>query len=295
MQIEIQLVSGAGNLFTVIDNRDKKISTDFVQKNHIKLSQNLGRNKINTEGIMLLENGFESNDISNGTIYDFVCKFFNPDGSTGMMCGNGGRCIIQFAKDKMFTDFERTEINKSDFTFFMANTIYNGKIISNNYVELVLPKHNLIEQRELLINNINYKFTYVHNGSDHSVFDLSHLTEQEFWDFDLINFASKFRYHNIFPNGTNVNIFTIIGNNILLRTFERGVEAETGACGTGSVATAISANINHKIDFPINIIPTSKSPLLIGIAGLENGNYDLVTNYTLTGAADYLEKITLDF
>ena len=101
MRLEIQLMSGAGNLFTVIDNRnqiiDKVINTDFVQKNHKYLSQNLGINKINTEGIMLLENGFVDNDILNGRTYDFVCNFFNPDGSTGMMCGNGGRCIIKFA------------------------------------------------------------------------------------------------------------------------------------------------------------------------------------------------------
>lgn len=286
MKLIITLMSGAGNLFTVIDNRDKKINTDFVQKNHIKLSQNLGSNKISTEGIMLLEKGLEDNNTNK---YDFECKFFNPDGSTGMMCGNGGRCIIQFAKDNMFADVEKT-----DFTFFMANTIYNGKIIKNNYVELVLPKHNLIEQRELVIDNLNYNFSYVHNGSDHSVFDLSYLSEQEFWEFDLINFAKKFRYHKSFTNGTNVNIFTIVGDKIILRTFERGVEAETGACGTGSVATAISANIQHNLEFPINIIPTSKSPLKIGIFGLENENYELVSSYTLTGAADNLEKITLE-
>lgn len=292
-------MSGAGNLFAVIDNRDKKITSEFVQKNHQILSQNLGGNKINTEGIMLLEDGFEINDINdinninninNDNTYDFECKFFNPDGSTGMMCGNGGRCIIQFAKDKMFS-----EIDKFDFTFFMANNVYNGKLIENNYVELVLPKHNLIEQCELEIDSKNYKFTYVHNGSDHSVFNLSHLSAQEFWDFDLINFAAKFRYHSSFPNGTNVNIYCIVKDKILLRTFERGVEAETGACGTGSVATAISTNINHKMQFPINIIPTSKSPLIIGISGLENGNFDIVSNYKLTGSADYLEEIILEF
>jgi len=316
MNIEIYLMSGAGNLFTVIDNRNLLIDEKFVTQNHKLLTENLLENGLKTEGIMLLELNTNNttdniNNIENKTNYDFVCKFFNPDGSSGMMCGNGGRCISKFALDKLFPYFFKESEDKNsklkEFNFFMAGNIYKSIVYKNNYVDLYLPKHNLIEKRKLKTNNLNenLEFTYINNGSDHSVFFINVETEEDFWNFDLLSFAPEIRNNSMFPNGTNVNIFTLCKDELcedklLLRTFERGVEAETGACGTGSVATAITSILDFNLRLPIKIIPTSKSELRINMIDLpsqpkyEIQDFDNIQNYILSGSAEYIKNINIE-
>lgn len=300
MNIEIYLMSGAGNLFTVIDNRNLSIVENFVTNNHKLLTENLLENGLKTEGIMLLELEKNNNE------FNFICKFFNPDGSSGMMCGNGGRCISKFALDKLSPNFyNETELKVDkfkEFKFLMAGNIYKSIVYINNYVDLFLPKHNLIEKRKITNIKINedLEFTFINNGSDHSVFYIKVDNEKDFWNFDLLSFAPYIRHNPIFPNGTNVNIYTLWDNKILLRTYERGVEAETGACGTGSVATAITSILDFNVSLPIKIIPTSKSELMVDVIDLpKKDKYEIqdfgnIQNYILSGSAEYIKKINIE-
>lgn len=95
MELEVTVMSGAGNIFSVIDNRKYQLSVDFYSKFASQICRKSLKGKT-TEGLLVLENQISQNDV------DVLVRFFNPDGSYGMMCGNGGRCAVLFALNKGF-------------------------------------------------------------------------------------------------------------------------------------------------------------------------------------------------
>lgn len=204
---------------------------------------------MDTEGLMLLE-------ISNE--YDFECKFFNPDGSTGMMCGNGGRAIVRYA-------YEVNHIHQSqdDIVFFMANDIYKAKITSDN-IDLTMSEVKFETDKTLTIDDKKINTYYVDNGSQHIAINIEEFDIIDINSLNVLDLGKKVRFNKALePQGANANFYNHDGSLINLRTYERGVEKETGACGTGAVATAIAAHKKLKIDYPITIIPTSQDRLII--------------------------------
>ena len=281
MQIELSFMSGAGNLFTVIDNR----KYNFSDENAVKLARILcNLNEINnfrTEGLMLVENPIDEYS-------DFNVRFFNPDGSSGMMCGNGGRVAIKFAALKKI--IKGTLLFETYFT--MAKKNYKG-IIQKDSIVLFLPGPKKIQNNiQITTSKFNVNCDFVDVATDHCVINYSNIQSQtkiDFENFDVNSNSSEVRFHNQFnPRGANVNYYEIIDNEtIKLRTFERGVECETGACGTGAVSTAIVAVLNNNLQFPINIIPTSGSPLSVDIIGRFPNDIESVV---LQGSADLIEE-----
>jgi len=147
--------------------------------------------------------------------YEFIIDFLNPDGSHGAMCGNGARCAIKYHKEN-FEEFPK-ESNKVN--FLMAGTIYTGfYLFSGKNVSVTFPNEPMVKELELETDKGIIHAFYVFNGSDHLI-------------IDAIN-------HGINAIDTHDNL-------IKLRTFERGVERETAACGTGALATAYIYQ-NHK-------------------------------------------------
>ncbi|MFH1049795.1 MAG: diaminopimelate epimerase [bacterium] len=261
MKLNITYMSGAGNTFTVVDNREYKWSADFYS---ILAPILCGVNKedaVKTEGLLILNESQDKNS--------FDVDFFNPDGSFSMMCGNGGRCALMFAVNKKFIPVSEPD---KEINFKMAGGIYKGQLIGEN-VRLFLPSPVEIQQNvKVKIYEYTVEGTYVNVNSDHFVVnynDVDKIKDKTFDDFCIDTFASPIRFHKDFqPRGVNVNIYSIHSRKELwLRTYERGVEAETGACGTGALSTMLTALIKDEIDLPVTIIPPSKSPLKVDIDG----------------------------
>ncbi len=259
-------MSGAGNDFVVID---KKLNENiFIDKKFVQ-SVCDRRNGIGADGLFTIE---DSKD------YNFVMIYFNADGSTGSLCANGARCGIFYASE--------TGRLKNDIADFLSNEVhYKGEIVSNGEVKFYLNspkkiKYNFKIKADGKLLNAHYADT----GSPHVVIDLAEnenlVTTLE--DIPVESLGREIRYLEEFkPDGTNVNFTYVKDGKLYIRTYERGVEAETLACGTGSVASALICYVNHKLSVPIEIIPKSNEKLFVNFE-VENSK---VKNLSLTGPA----------
>lgn len=249
MKIKVTYMSGAGNLFTVIDNTSNLLTLEQGKSLAPILCSVNDKNKFETEGLMLLEQSAD---------YSFKCVFFNPDGSTGMMCGNGGRAIVKFALTKGVIN--KTQTNAQ---FEMAGAVYSAEIV-DDLVDLEMP--NIEEYKELTL-KLQGRFVnthYIDNGSQHTVIRIDKIDLLDIEKLDINGFGREVRYNEEFGKvGSNANFYDVKRKIVYLRTYERGVEKETGACGTGAVATAITAVEESNLNFPVDIIPTSGEKLTI--------------------------------
>lgn len=209
---------GAGNDFIMIDNRENMFPK---QQNIIAMlcHRHFG---IGADGLILLEND---------TATDFRMVYYNADGNESTMCGNGGRCVVQFAHD--------LKIIKSNTTFIAIDGEHNAEIIGKEI------KLQMIDVKEVIIQNQDY---ILNTGSPHYVRFVENIT-----DFPVVATAREIRYNDTFSKeGINVNFAEIIDENtVFVRTYERGVEDETLACGTG--VTAVALSIAHKKNIPDGI------------------------------------------
>lgn len=205
MILKFQKYQGAGNDFIIIDNRYPLYDFPAVEVEKL-CHRKFG---IGADGLMLLENDRN---------YDFRMRYFNSDGKEASMCGNGGRCIVHFAHSLGI--FENTT------QFIAADGVHEANL-SDDTVRLKMQ--NVAE----IISAPGYFF--VNTGSPHYV----EIVPDAF----QINVSEKgkaIRDSSAFqPEGTNVNFITPTPTNIRVTTYERGVEAETLACGTGCVASAL--------------------------------------------------------
>lgn len=207
MIIEFSKYHGTGNDFIIIDGRSQK----FDIKNN-SLIKNLCHRRfgIGADGIMILENDKK---------HDFKMLYFNSDGLEGSMCGNGGRCIVSFA-------YSLGIINEK--TLFSASDGIHQAVIEKDMIHLKMNNVNNIKVFDdgLLINT----------GSPHFI-----KTVKDPFNFPVEINGKKIRNQERFlPGGVNVNFVSLHDNEIRISTYERGVEAETLSCGTGSVASAIA-------------------------------------------------------
>ena len=272
-------MSGAGNLFTVIDNRKYNFTGDegiFLAKILCNINE---FNDYQCEGLMLVQP-------INGSC-DFEVLYYNPDGTTGMMCGNGGRCAVNFAASLGFID------KKNDISFLMSGDIYSASITGEE-VELVLPApRNIQSNVSIDIHEMELTGDYIDVGSEHFVLNKDssqHFKNISLNEVDIKELGKMVRFHKRFePKGVNFNFYALEDNKIHLRTYERGVENETGACGTGAISTALSAYLNNRIKLPVVIIPTSGEKLEVDIKFDEQ---DEIMHFLMTGPAIFTsEKI----
>lgn len=198
---------GAGNDFVIIDNREKTFHSDTVAIRSI-CDRRFG---IGADGLMTL---------SLDSSHDFSMRYYNSDGRESTMCGNGGRCIVAFAY-KLGLVHEKTQFSAID-------GLHEALLISPSYVRLKMQDVKGIRK---------YKEDFiVDTGSPHYVHFVPEVAP-----LNMVEEGKRIRYSSDFEKaGINVNYVEPAGpGSIKMRTYERGVEDETLACGTGSVASAI--------------------------------------------------------
>lgn len=209
MIINFEKYEGTGNDFIIIDNRE-----ETFDKQNVKLINHLCNRKfgIGADGLLLLENHSQ---------YAFEMFYFNADGNLSSMCGNGGRCIARYA-------YEKQIIKQSDI-FYAIDGEHHVEMFDGENVSLKLLVSNNIEKFD---NDF-----IAETGSPHYV-----SFKKDIDTIDLIKEAQQIRYNEPFTKkGINVNFANevLIENTVYMRTYERGVEAETLSCGTGTVAVAM--------------------------------------------------------
>ncbi|MFA5297051.1 MAG: diaminopimelate epimerase [Lutibacter sp.] len=214
MEIHFYKYQGAGNDFIMVDNRSLNFLKDDVNLIHKLCDRRFG---VGADGLILLESSKN---------HDFKMVYFNADGKEGSMCGNGGRCIVAFAK--------KLNIIKYKTTFEAIDGQHFAKIED----ELVNLQMADVENIEIYDSHV-----FLDTGSPHHVNFCDAVS-----NLDVPKLGSKIRYGApYFEVGTNVNFVEQISeNSFKVRTYERGVEDETLACGTGVTAVAIAANKTKK-------------------------------------------------
>ena len=247
--IEFFKMSGSGNDFILIDNRDDSLSVKNLNEFVKKVCER--KTSVGADGLIIIENSDR---------VDFRWRFFNADGSEVEMCGNGGRCAARFAVIKGIT--------KENLSFETGAGIIDAEVKEN------VVKLRLTDPRDLKIDyNINienslYAVNSINTGVPHVVHFVDDLDS-----CDVRGHGRLIRYHEVYqPEGTNANFVRVIDENTLgIRTYERGVEDETLACGTGAVASALIASWKGWVDSPVDVCVRSGETLKIYFEKTENG------------------------
>ena len=246
MKVQFTKMSGAGNDFVVIDNRAGRI-TRRSRLARVLCDRRWG---IGADGLLLLER-------SRRAAYRMM--YYNADGSYGGMCGNGGRCIAWFAVKK--------KIAPPRHSFVALDYLYDAEVDDKAVIlKMKNPRH-LQLGRQIKLSARNLNVASVDTGAPHVVVKVSDLGSRKnaMSMLDVIGLGREIRYHRAFePSGTNVNFVEAAGgNSIRIRTYERGVEDETLACGTGSIASALMSSILWKLKSPVTVIPRSGQKLRV--------------------------------
>ncbi|HPI28691.1 MAG TPA: diaminopimelate epimerase [Candidatus Marinimicrobia bacterium] len=234
-RIHFYKMSGAGNDFILIDNRQGLIDADNCQDLIRQICQR--KLSVGADGVILIENDPE---------VDFRWRFFNADASEAEMCGNGARCAVRFA-------YLAGIVNKPNMAFRTMAGIIRGEILSNRVkVQMVTP-HKMQMDLKLNIDNRNFGLDFINTGVPHVVWLAEN--ERELESIDVLHLGMAIRFHPAFqPAGTNVNfIYIENSHHLVIRTYERGVEGETLACGTGSVAACLTSAIHNRVISPVEV------------------------------------------
>ncbi|OYX84157.1 MAG: diaminopimelate epimerase [Flavobacteriales bacterium 32-34-25] len=217
MLIQFYKYQGTGNDFVMIDNR-----SEFFPKEDIKLIERLcdRRFGIGADGLILLEN-----DVTT----DFKMVYYNSDGNQSTMCGNGGRCLVAFAK--------QLDVIGDTTSFNAIDGLHHASVDQDGIVSLQMIDVDGIK--------VNPDYSFLNTGSPHHVQlvdDLEHYNVKEN--------GAAIRYGELYgKTGSNINFVKKIDDSTFaLRTYERGVEDETLACGTGATAAAIAMNAIGQTD-----------------------------------------------
>lgn len=259
---------GAANDFIMIDDRSE---TFPVNDQTWIASIAARRTGVGCEGIILIQPSTHSS---------FRMRFFNPDGSEVEMCGNGARCISRLAADIGAAPAEMTIDT-------IAGELHATVTDSSVVLGMTEPVDWVLNQ-PILLEGKNYSYSSVNTGVPHAVFLM-----EDIQSLDIRHLGAAARYHKTFaPAGTNANFVQLAGKNtIRLRTYERGVEDETLACGTGMCASALIAAKAGIVAAPVTVIPASGDHLTVDFLLNDTG----ASNVTLTGPAEYVFQGTLDY
>lgn len=244
-RIRFMKMTGTGNDFILIDNRNLGIGKEEGRE----LARRACRRKVSAgaDGLILIENDPEA---------DFRWVFFNADGSEAEMCGNGARCAARFAILKGIVNKDRVSFRT------LAGTI-RAEIMGER-VKVHMPQPHGLETN-FSIESVKgaHRLHFINTGVPHVVWFVENEAELE--NIDVFERGRILRYHPRFqPAGTNANFAFIRGpRNISIRTYERGVEAETLACGTGSIACALTAAAKGSVEAPVEVLTRSGETLVI--------------------------------
>ncbi|MDD5258491.1 MAG: diaminopimelate epimerase [bacterium] len=229
-KIKFAKFSGAGNDFVVIDNRRKIVPSAAVRL-AVKLCQ--PKTGIGADGLILLERSAQA---------DFRMRIFNPDGSEAEMCGNGARCIARFASLK--------KIAPAKMIFETMAGLISAQVKDRDVKLHMSDPHSLKDNLSVKLGGQSRKVLFINTGVPHAIMFVNNIDKVPVFEWGRI-----IRYHRLFkPAGTNVNFVSKMDQHtIAIRTYERGVENETLACGTGSVAAAIVSAYARNLSSPVQV------------------------------------------
>ena len=253
--------SGAGNDFIIIDNRSDFLPADIPALARSLCSRYFG---IGADGLLLLETSSSAH---------FTMKYYNSDGSYGGMCGNGGRCLARYAFLK--------GIAPASMSFDSLDFCYHAEVKDARIALSLRDPTDFRSEDKLSADEWCQRYFYVNTGSPHVVCFVEDIRQVPVERLGrMIRQAPAYM-----PDGTNVNFVDIKGDNsINVRTYERGVESETLACGTGSVASGVIAHLQRGLPFPVTVNVKSGESLQVS-ATIENGT---VKRPVLEGSAHML-------
>lgn len=255
MQLEFYKYQGTGNDFVMIDNR-----SGFFPKENVQLVARLcdRRFGIGADGLILLENDTDT---------DFKMVYYNSDGNQSSMCGNGGRCLVAFAKD--------LNVIKENCTFIATDGLHYATIASDGIVSLQMIDVTDIKKES--------DHTFMNTGSPHHVQMVEDLE-----NYNVKQNGAALRYGSLYGKvGSNINFVKKINEDTFsLRTYERGVEDETLACGTGATAVAIAMNFTGQTNATSINLNVEGGKLAVSF----DKNGDMFTNVFLIGPAEFVFK-----
>jgi diaminopimelate epimerase len=259
MQIEFYKYQGTGNDFVMIDNR-----TNFFPKEDIQLIERLcdRRFGIGADGLILLENDSHT---------DFRMVYYNSDGNQSSMCGNGGRCLVAFAK--------QLEVINNQTIFIATDGLHHASVGDDAIVSLQMIDVDEIQK--------NDSYTFLNTGSPHHVQIVEDLK-----NYNVKENGAAIRYGELYgEKGSNVNFVKKLDDSTFsLRTYERGVEDETLACGTGATAVAIAMNAIGQTDATSINLNVEGGKLVVSF----DKKGDHFSNVFLTGPARFVFKGTIE-
>jgi diaminopimelate epimerase len=262
MQLEFYKYQGTGNDFVMIDNR-----SGFFPKEDVQLVARLcdRRFGIGADGLILLEDDEIASKLAMTT--DFKMVYYNSDGNQSSMCGNGGRCLVAFAKD--------LSVIKDSCTFIATDGLHHASVANDGIVSLqMIDVTNIKKEAD---------YTFMNTGSPHHVQmveDLEHYNVKEN--------GAALRYGSLYGKvGSNINFVKKISEDTFsLRTYERGVEDETLACGTGATAVAIAMNATGQTNSTSIKLNVEGGKLAVSFDKIG----DVFTNVFLIGPAEFVFK-----
>ena len=229
--IDFFKMSGSGNDFILIDNRQGTLAVGNV----VEFVKSVCERKVSVgaDGLIIIE---PSDRV------DFRWRFFNADGSEVEMCGNGGRCAARFAY--------LMGIAGEKMSFETVAGIIDAEVRGDVVKLRLTDPHDLVMNDQIQIKNQTLFVHSLNTGVPHVV----HFVRDPD-GFDVFNTGRAIRYHEHYqPAGTNANFVSVLDSHTLrVRTYERGVEDETLACGTGSVASALIAARKGQVESPVDV------------------------------------------
>lgn len=251
----MQKYSGAGNKFIILNNIDENYTN--LPKSVLDYTSKSDNYEI--DGVIFVEKS---------SVADFKMNYFNKDGTGNALCGNGLRCTMKFISDNKISE-------KKELKLEAVSKIYNCKIIDDNIISVVFPppvkvktnfklKVHFQEWWELL------NCSYVDCGSPHIVVFIDEIEKPKVNSLEEVNISEwgrNIRMHkDLMPEGANVNFVKVISNEqseLEIRSYERGVEGETLACGTGAVSSALIYFILRNPQKPLKVLTRSGEYLFV--------------------------------
>ena len=235
---------GAGNDFVLVDDRDGS----FPCEHRLIAAMATRPSGVGCEGVILLQRSETA---------DFRMRFFNPDGSEAELCGNGARCVAAFAR-------EVGAVSDRVMRFETAAGFVDAEILDDDLVRIAMPDPKGLSG------------DFVVAGVPHRIVPVENLAKA-----DVEGEGRRIRLSDEFaPDGTNVDFAGYRApDRVSIRTYERGVEAETFACGTGAVAAAVVGVASHGLSFPVRVKTSGGYELVVSGACRDGAFSDI----TLTG------------
>jgi diaminopimelate epimerase len=269
--MKYSVYSGAGNDFVMINNWDNEVPFEKQSDFALKICK---EQFPEIDGVIFADKPKEKESL-------IRMNYFNRDGSYGAMCGNGARCIVQFSIDEGL-------VNQSVFNLEAVGKTYKAKIKGNNIVKISFPPPSEIKLN-IVLEDKALKVNWVKVGSEHIVLFIKEeankkvLNASSLDDVKVNELGKELRFSRQFqPKGANVNFADIISENeIRIRTYERGVERETLACGTGIISSAVVSSLLRKVNPPVKVLVQSGEWLTVDFKNI-NGK---ISNLSLEGSA----------